>query len=591
LNYRTVNLLLGALLCGALLVRWAYFQERRAEPDFTFPDVDALYHDYWARGLAFDQWTPPTGMEDPALRARPYFRPPGYPFFLAAVYRLTGGSYWAPRWIQACLGLFDMLLAYWIAARVVGRWVGALYAFLVGFYWILIYFEGELLDPALNVFLLMCLTAVVLLWVERRRAGWMILAGVLLGLGALVRPNMLIALPVGVAWLGWASGSRAEFARAAVSWCLGCVLMLTPAAVRNWRVARDSVLISSNAGINFFIGNNPEATGYCMDAIPGCGPYRTCFDYPRIVRVVAQQVGRPLRDSEVSAHFQAEGLRFFREHPGRGLRLLLKKAALFWGRAEVAHNKVESMDRRASRVLGWLPGDFPFFLCLGGLGAVAAWRARGNPELRRQTLMLGFMGFFSLAYFFSVWPFFAAARYRVPIIPFVLLFAALGVQWIALQIQTRNWARLAAGAAAAAPIYLLLSWNWTGYREPVGRWYFDRGWAWVRQGRLAEAEEQFRRALDHDPDEARARINLGILRGLAGDFTDAEAQFRRALAVQTNPEVLNNLGYALYRQGRAMEALPYFDRALELDPEFIQARNNRAAAAAASRADNGIALP
>lgn len=565
------------VVAGAVALRWLYFQERRDVPDFAYPDVDALYHDYWARGLAFDRWTPPPGMEDPGVRIRPYFRPPGYPYFLAATYRFGGGSYAAPRVVQHVLGVLGVALAWWLGARLGGRLAGALYAALMGSYWILLYFEGELLDPALNVFLLVAMVAAGLLWLERRRAGWIFLAGLLLGLAAVVRPNVLAFFPAGLAWLGWVLKRRGDWLRAAGLWTAGLVLAVAPAAARNRVVAQDRVLISSNAGVNFYIGNNPDATGYCMAELPAWGPYRTCFDYPRICREVARQAGRPLKDSEISGFFFAEGTRWARAHPGRFGELLAKKAVLFWGRPEVAHNTVESQGRRTSRILRWLPGDFPLFLCLGFLGAASLGR-NGSRSARHMAV---FMGLFVAAYFLSVWPFFAAARYRVPLLPFILFFAAAGVRRLAVWIQARAWRRLAGSAVALLPLYGVLAWNWTGYREPLGRWHFDLGWALVKQGRLAEAQEQFRRALAEDPEDVRARINLGNVLGQTGDLTGAEREFRRALATGENSETLNNLGYTLQLQGRWAESLPYFDRALALDPENGQARNNRRAALAA----------
>ncbi len=571
-----IGLLIAA---GALALRLAYLQERRAAPDFAYPDVDALYHDYWARGLAFDRWTPPPGMDDPGVRTRPYFRPPGYVWFLSAVYRATAGSYVAPRVAQHVLGVFGVVLALWLGTRLAGRLAGNLYAALLGSYWILIYFEGELLDPTLNVVLLLAMLAASLLWLERRRSGWLFLAGLLLGGAAVVRPNMLACYPAGLAWFGWVLKRRGPWLRAAGVWTVGLVLAVAPGAGRNWAVARDRVLVSSNAGINFYLGNNPDATGYCMAELPAWGPYRTCFDYPRICRRVAEQVGRPLQDSEISAYFFAAGMRWARENPGRALELLAKKAALFWGLPEVAHNTVESHGRRTSRILRRLPGDFPLFLCLGLLGA-AGLRKHGAPDARRMAL---FMGLFGGAYFLSVWPFFAAARYRVPILPIILFFAAAGLEQALAWLRTRAWRNLAGSAIALLPLYGLLAWNWTGYREPVGRWHFDRGWALVKQGRLGEAQEQFRQALAADPGDVRARINLGNLLGQMGDLAGAEREFRQAVAAGDNPEAWNNLGYALYLQGRAAEAAPCFDRALALDPENRQARNNREAARAVWR--------
>jgi hypothetical protein len=87
---------LWLILALAAVVRLLYFLDIRPQPDFRHPGLDAGYHDYWARGLAFNQWTPPHGQPDPLIRTQPYFRPPGYPYFLAGVYRITGGGWRRP---------------------------------------------------------------------------------------------------------------------------------------------------------------------------------------------------------------------------------------------------------------------------------------------------------------------------------------------------------------------------------------------------------------------------------------------------------------------------------------------------------------
>ncbi|MHC4610925.1 MAG: hypothetical protein ACYS7M_11330, partial [Planctomycetota bacterium] len=80
---------LGVILLVALLLRCSYLGELVDAPDFSHPIIDAAFHDYWARGLATGDWTPPDETPDPQISTSPYFRPPGYPLFLALVYLLT----------------------------------------------------------------------------------------------------------------------------------------------------------------------------------------------------------------------------------------------------------------------------------------------------------------------------------------------------------------------------------------------------------------------------------------------------------------------------------------------------------------------
>lgn len=80
-------------LCAVLLVitaavKVAYLGERRGAPDLDHPVLDARIHHEWATALATGEWSHDLS----ELRDKPYFRAPLYPYFVAAVYRLTGAE-------------------------------------------------------------------------------------------------------------------------------------------------------------------------------------------------------------------------------------------------------------------------------------------------------------------------------------------------------------------------------------------------------------------------------------------------------------------------------------------------------------------
>ncbi len=75
----------------------------------------------------------------------------------------------------------------------------------------------------------------------------------------------------------------------------------------------------------------------------------------------------------------------------------------------------------------------------------------------------------------------------------------------------------------------------------------------------------------------RAYNGLGILANVLGDFPRAEVLFRKADAIFPNsPELLNNLGFALYSASRFPEALAYYNKALQINPDFKKAIYNYA---------------
>lgn len=167
-------------------------------PEFKHPhiDVDAGYQDDWAHGIATGHWEHPPYYPDPRIADTPYFRPPGYPFFLSFIYTLTGPrNYLAVIIAQMLLGLVNVLLAYQLAKRCCGQSVGLICAACMACYWVFIYFEGELHTPVVHIFLTLCLFNVLGLWLEKDKSSYALGAGALLGMTALFRSNSLLFLP------------------------------------------------------------------------------------------------------------------------------------------------------------------------------------------------------------------------------------------------------------------------------------------------------------------------------------------------------------------------------------------------------------
>ena len=112
-----------------------------------------------------------------------------------------------------------------------------------------------------------------------------------------------------------------------------------------------------------------------------------------------------------------------------------------------------------------------------------------------------------------------------------------------------------------------------------------------KQGRHAEAIEQWQLALTLNPDDAGAESNLGVSLAKAGRPRDAIAHFDKALAL--NPQDASahaNAGGILAQLGRLEEALPHLQQAIALAPNSAHAHYNLGAALYAGRGDARGAL-
>src|SRR5262245_11281648 len=97
----------------------------------------------------------------------------------------------------------------------------------------------------------------------------------------------------------------------------------------------------------------------------------------------------------------------------------------------------------------------------------------------------------------------------------------------------------------------------------------------AQQGRLDDAAEWFRHALQLQPDSPASHNNLGNILTFQGNFPDAVACYRASLHLKPNdPVAWNNLGHGLRQLGEVDEAVAACRHALALDADYAEAHNN-----------------
>jgi Flp pilus assembly protein TadD len=94
-------------------------------------------------------------------------------------------------------------------------------------------------------------------------------------------------------------------------------------------------------------------------------------------------------------------------------------------------------------------------------------------------------------------------------------------------------------------------------------------------GQYDAAIEEWKKALELDPKDFRARNNLGGTLLRSGRVDEGITQFQKAL--ETNPryaDAYDNLGIALLQEGKVDEGIVQFQKALEINPEHVQTHAN-----------------
>ena len=395
-------------------------------------------------------------------------------------------------------------------------------------------------------------------------------AGIALGALSLTRENALVlALPL-LAWVAWKVGSttRGRLVSSAL-FAGGLLIALGPVLARNFVVGGELHLTTSQMGPNLYIGNHAEATGTYKPLRPGRQDAR--FERTDARDLAEAAEGRALSPAEVSHFYTQQVVDYIRTEPGDWIRLMGRKLALVWNATEVGDTEdfyayaLQSTLLRTLRIF-----HFGWIVPLALLGGIITWRERD-----RLWLLYALVGTYSL----SVVVFYVFARYRFPLVPIVLLFAAVAL------VRGRSWfgahsPRLWAPALAATLLVAAFSnASLVDHRAMQATTHFNLGYGLAQYGKAAEATEQFRLALTIDPAFPKARNELGIVLAQEGKLDQAAVEFEEALRLDPDfAQAEANLGELRLQQSRPDEAREHFERALLIEPENAPAHDGLAKA-------------
>jgi len=345
-------------------------------------------------------------------------RSPGYPLFLAALYSIGLDRPRHVFFIQAILGACTCVLVALLGSRLSGRSSGLVAGFLAAGCPYLIYFSGLLLTE--TIFTIGIVTFFLALeWLRERalgeRAGGLLLAaaiGILAGMLVHVRSSFLL-FPL---WI--APFLLLRFRPRARTWTLwGTILLfaaitLAPWIWRNYVLFHHFVPTTLQSGESLYEANSPFADGGpAMDRIP----WETVSGGRFAQRPDEDEAGRLRREYERDRFFRNEALRFIYQNPHRFASLALSKIGRFW-------NPVPNYE--PLRTPRNLIASLLCFVPVVSLALVGLIALRRRPGLVAWVLC-------PVLYFTALHAVFVGSiRYRVPVMPFLMLLSGEGAVWL-----------------------------------------------------------------------------------------------------------------------------------------------------------------
>jgi 4-amino-4-deoxy-L-arabinose transferase-like glycosyltransferase len=516
----------------------------------------------WSDASTYNQWARRIITSGDWIGNQPFLMTPLYPYVLAVLYTITGESLNVVRLFQHAVGIGTIVLLYRSAELVSNRRAAFAAALIAACYGPLMLFANLLLVETLKVFFLVLAFYCLLIAHERNDLRWWIGAGLSIGGAVLCRASDLLLLIVVIGWIvAFSAAPMHSRIRSAAVVALSAIILILPVTVRNYAVGKEFIPITSNGGLNFYLGNNPKAAGvyYNVDGLDLANdPDGRVF--------LESTTGRSFTPGEASAYWMNESKNYIAGDPGGFIMLLGKKFLLFFHSKEIGQlgYNYHFISNGYVPLLGYLL-TFSALFPLSIIGIASKRR-----EWKNYLLLFGFLAVQILA----VVLFFVTDRFRISSIPFFILFAGIGIDWLLEQWKLRRRGTLLRAAALSAaaimitgPINFRIDEEYSMEHEYIGLNYFDMKFY---ENALAE----FRQALRYK-ESFHIRNNIGNVYAASGNIPAAMHEYKRGIELHPRQAIsVFSMGTAYVRMQQFDSALVCFAEAKRINPRFAPAYLN-----------------
>jgi hypothetical protein len=574
------------LFLGVFLLRlWALLRFTHS-PLLLPTRGDMHFYNDWAKEILHGQFTQPLA----------FYGLPGYAYLLAFLYKFFGENPFVPGLLQASLDAGVAVLIYQMCLRIFAfvrststganvappisvQIVGLLAAFGWAFFVPAQAYSVVLMPTAWFVFVFWFVAWRI---VRRNTAPGGLecfLLALLIGLTATgvatifgIVPLILAALFLEREIRRWQTlGTRVGLLLA------GLALGTSPCWIHNYFIAKDPVLLSAHSGINFWIGNNPEATGYPRFP-PGLRAGQAAMLQDSITQAEAA-AGRSLKHAEVSAYWSNKAKTYVTSHPGDWLALLARKLRNFWSAFQYDDLSIITSLREQKVIFPGVP--FGIVAALAIPGMFLGWRLAPRSRWILAAILLSMLALLGV---------FITERYRLVAVPGLFIFAAFGLSILWQAFSARELKTAVVYFALLVPAAIFVAWP---QRDP-SLWALDAynsGWQALESNNLSLAEKKLAVAYAYVPDNSETLFALGNLCLAQNDPAEAQSFYRAV--IDRDPQhkgAFNNLGVIALDANHYAEAEKWFRRAEDVDPrnakthfllaKTLLAKNDRGAARA-----------
>jgi hypothetical protein len=517
------------------------------------------FYDEWARQIVHGHLTDHLA----------FYGQPLYAFLLAGFYKIFGNSPFVPGFFQAGLDAGTATLLYKIAIRVFKRAdeplrypehaIGILAATGWAFF---VPAEAYSLILMPTTWVVFVFWLIVWRLVSNNRAPTPLSClgyGALIGIAAIGIATILLILPLVLLAILLKPYSNAKTRSLGTTQVISAAMLFlgvgfgtAPSWIHNYFVAHDPVVLSAHSGINLWLGNNPDATGY--PHFPGlrAGQAAMLQDSIDIAEAAA---GKSLKRSEVSAYWTAKAHTYITENFSAWLKLMGLKLVNFWNAFE--YDDINIVDRLRNAEIT-LPGLH--------FGLVAALAFPGICLTVKRFPGTRWIAAAIVLHLCAVLPVFITERYRLAAAPGLMLFAAAGIWLFWIDCFLARWKNMVTYSLALIVATTFVSWP----QRSAAAWalkFYNSGSQALELKNWTVAQRQLETAHSYVPDNTEINLALGNLWLEQNNLALAEGYYRIVLQMDSKHKAaLNNLAVIASSRKQWQEAATYLRAALAVDP-------------------------
>ncbi|MDP8205186.1 MAG: tetratricopeptide repeat protein [Candidatus Electryonea clarkiae] len=536
----------------ALAIRLVYLATLAARPGFSMPIVDEIAYDRVARLISTGQGFGPG----------PLYRPPLWSAVLGLVYVLFGGLFQYARLTNVILGALAVTSIYRLGVKLFDKKTAFASGLIYSVYGLMVHYSGTGLVTSLFIYLVLEAVNLTIATTDKYHWKKIVPVGLLWGLASVARPVALLpAIIILIHKLIKSKLSREERYRSALYYLIGLGIAILPFTARNV-LQGDPVLISTNGGINFYLGNNEHSTGF-----QAYHPILGVFWTPESAHQWAEgMTGHRMKPTEVSKFYLNEGVRYLAFNPLQGLKLFGQKILLAFNGIEISNNgDLDFMAQHNPMLKILMLIGYGLITPFALVGIFLTWKQDNSRLTAIIALTLLFINIF----------FFVNARFRLPSAALFIPFAAYMGERIFRAGKKLDWKPVLVPSVSVLIVGILVNANLA--RVPIGGnptyGYFLLGQVLVREGKTFEAIKAFETCLEQSSSAPLANIYLGELNMQIGNPQKAVEYFNTELEMADNIRAFKGLGLAYRQLERRADAEKVFTQAVELSPNDMEIRS------------------